>query len=360
MHVLSRTIDVLRAGIDAGLHLGAQLCVSVGGEVVCDTGVGQARFGVEMSPTSVVHWLSAGKPLTAVAVAQLWERGRLRLDDPVALHIPEFGVRGKDAVTIRHLLTHTAGFRAFGLRRDQPLPQALVEIYAMPLEPNWVPGKKAGYHSLSSWYVLGELVTRLSGVPISEYVRRFVCAPAEMTDTSIGLSGDALTSFEHRLAFVYDTSDHPPAPSYTGPSSAELNTPSPGSNTRGTARDMVRFYDALLSDRLVSEQTREAMTARHRAGLHDRTFGQSIDFGLGFLINSSHYKPDSAHPYSYGRHASARTFGHSGSQSSCAFVDPEQQLIVAWHCNGTPGEPCHQSRQVAINEAIYEDLGLTT
>jgi CubicO group peptidase (beta-lactamase class C family) len=64
-------------------------------------------------------------------------------------------------------------------------------------------------------------------------------------------------------------------------------------------------------------------------------------------------------PYSFGRHASTDTFGHSGNQASCAFADPKNRLVVAWACNGMPGERKHQQRQRAINNSIYEDLGLT-
>jgi CubicO group peptidase (beta-lactamase class C family) len=63
-------------------------------------------------------------------------------------------------------------------------------------------------------------------------------------------------------------------------------------------------------------------------------------------------------PYGYGRKASPNTFGHSGNQSSCAFADPVHRLAVAWLTNGMPGERRSQQRQRAINNAIYEDLGL--
>jgi hypothetical protein len=62
-------------------------------------------------------------------------------------------------------------------------------------------------------------------------------------------------------------------------------------------------------------------------------------------------------PYGYGRAATRETFGHSGNQSSCAFADPGRQLVVAWCCNGMPGERKHQQRQREINNAIYQDLG---
>jgi CubicO group peptidase (beta-lactamase class C family) len=82
-----------------------------------------------------------------------------------------------------------------------------------------------------------------------------------------------------------------------------------------------------------------------------------IDFGLGFIVNSNRYGVETV-PYGYGRSAADQAFGHSGAQSSCAFGDPTHKLVVAWSCNGLPGERLHQRRAREINSAIYEDLGL--
>ena len=60
----------------------------------------------------------------------------------------------------------------------------------------------------------------------------------------------------------------------------------------------------------------------------------------------------------YGGYASDEAFGHSGAQSSCAFADPARKLVVAWSCNGLPGERLHQRRAREINSAIYDDVGL--
>lgn len=115
-------------------------------------------------------WFSSTKAITAVAVAQQWERGKFDFDDPVAKYIPEFGNRGKEAVTIRHVLTHRGGFRmADGGNRSlaRTMADNLKEIYQAELEPGWVPGKKAGYHPTSGWFILGELVQRTSGKQFS-------------------------------------------------------------------------------------------------------------------------------------------------------------------------------------------------
>ena len=99
-----------------------------------------------MTMETVNPWLSAAKPMTAMLMAQLVEAGQLHWDDPVASHIPEFGTRGKSAVTIRHLLTHTAGLN----RVDPGWPEvawneSIRRICAAAADPQWIIGETAGY-----------------------------------------------------------------------------------------------------------------------------------------------------------------------------------------------------------------------
>src|SRR4029434_3199740 len=137
---LPRTRAVIEAGIAEKLHLGCQLYASANGQTVADLAIGEARPGEPLRHDHLMLWLSATKPIAAIAIAQLWERELLDLDHPVARHIPEFAARGKDAVTIRHLLTHTAGFRGVAASWSLlPWDQILSRIYAAPLEPGWVP-----------------------------------------------------------------------------------------------------------------------------------------------------------------------------------------------------------------------------
>ena len=134
---------------------------------------------------------------------------------------------------------------------------------------------------------------------------------------------------------------------------------------RGPIRELGRFYETMLArgqcaatgERVLLPQTVEAMTARHRANTPDKTFGAIIDWGLGFMINSAIYGNMDA-PYQYGPHASPRTFGHSGNQSSVGMADPEHGLVVAIMFNGMAGEARHQPRMRETLAAVYEDLGL--
>jgi CubicO group peptidase (beta-lactamase class C family) len=371
---LPRALAALDAGRRAGLHLGAQLYASLGGETVADLALGEARPGETMTPDHLMLWLSSTKPVTAVAVAQLWEHGLLELDDPVAQHLPEFAAGGKDAVTVRHVLTHTGGFRMAGV--DWPeagWDEVVDEVCRRKLEPRWVPGEKAGYHQAGSWFVLGELVRRLDGREFHRYVREEVFAPIGADDAWIGMPGDRHRAYRDagRLAPMYATEAdrdgrRPPRP--TG-ADGELRVvrPSPGGNGWGPMRALGRFYETLLfggrppggaaASRILSPQAVEAFTARHRVGMFDHTFQHVMDWGLGFICDSKQYGADTV-PYAYGTLCSRRTFGHSGYRSSTGFADPRHRLVVALGMNGLPEAGVHERRVREVLDALYRDLGL--
>jgi len=361
--MLPRTVEVINQGIAEGLHLGAQVYASLAGRVVADLGIGDAREGVPMTPDTIMLWLSSGKPVGGVALAQLWERSRLDLDTPVCRFIPEFGNKGKEAVTLRHLLTHTGGFRfADVARREAPWEELIASICAAKLEPGWIPGAKAGYHPASSWFLLAEIVRRIDGRPYSRYVREEIFEPLGLRDSWVGIPPEQLRAYGDHAGIIYDTQGERPVPSVLD-SEAHGLTYRPGGSARGPIRDLGRFYEMLLfrgqrdGARILSPQTVEALTARHRAGMFDLTFQHVMDWGLGFIIDSKMYGADTA-PYGYGPYASPRTFGHSGYRSSVGYCDPEHGLVVAVVANGTPAEERHQRRFRAISAAIYEDLAI--
>ena len=362
---LPSAVAALEQGISERLHVGAQLYVSRDGQAVADVAVGESRPGVAMSPDTLMLWLSSSKPVTAVAIAQMWERGKLRLDDRVAEHVPEFGTNGKEPVTIRHVLTHTAGFRW----ADSGWPQAsweqsIARVCEAKQERGWVAGRSAGYSPYASWFLLGELVRRLDDRDrdFGQYLREEVFEPLGMRDSWLAMPPDRYRDYGDRIGVMHKTEGGKVE-------DAGLDTDRhaaaarPSGGGRGPARELGRCYEMLLAGgtlggaRVVSPQTVEAMAARHRTGVRDETFKHVMDWGLGFIINSSQYGPETV-PYGYGPHASPRTFGHSGSQSSSAFADPEHGLVVACVCNGMPGEPAHQARMRRIHGAIYQDLGI--
>ena len=200
---LDRASKVIESGIERGLHIGAQLYVSQGGKRVADLAFGLAREGVPMTPDTIMLWMSSTKPITAIATGQIWERGKIALDDPVSKYIPEFGAKGKESITVRHVLTHTGGFRlAVGPWTNDPWEQIVAQICDAEIEQGWTIGKTSGYHIASGWYVLGEIVRRVcgGGRAYSQYLREEILEPLGMRDTWIGMPADRWRGYGDRIA----------------------------------------------------------------------------------------------------------------------------------------------------------------
>jgi CubicO group peptidase (beta-lactamase class C family) len=361
---LPRTVAELESGIAARLQLGGQIRVEQGGALVADAGFGEARPGEPMRRDHLMLWMSSTKPIAALAIAALWERGAIRLDDPVARYIPEFAAGGKDRVTVRHLLTHTGGIRML----DTGWPALgwdgiVAKICAQRLEPRWEPGMKAGYHLASSWFILGELVRRIDGRPFERWVREETFLPLGLEDCWIGMPAERRDAYGSRLAPMYDvpSGDSGELTENDAIRGDRLVVPSPGGNGCGPVSGLAGIYRMLAAGgeldghRFLRPQTVEALVARHRVGLVDATFRTKLDWGLGFIINSSHYA-DPAMPYGYGPLAGLRTWGHSGARSSTAFHDPDFGLTVALAVNGMPDDETHRARFERLTRALYEDL----
>ncbi len=163
---LPKAVAVLDEERARGHHLGAQLYIRYGDDVVVDDGWGETRPGIPLTSDAIILWLSATKPIVATALAQLWERGIVDIDDPVVDVIPDFGQSGKAQITFRHILTHTGGFRNADVQWDEDTWETIIpKICAAPLESDWHPGQKAGYHVATGWYILGEAIQTVRPIP---------------------------------------------------------------------------------------------------------------------------------------------------------------------------------------------------
>lgn len=145
-----------------------------------------------MQPDSIFLVASITKPVVVSAVVLLAERGHLLLDDPAGRYVPEFGVKGKEAITLRQLMTHTSG-----LPDMLPDNQSLREAHApmaefirriCDLTPDFPAGTAIQYQS-AGIAILGEIVQRVSGLPLPDFLRREIFEPLGMHDTGLGMAG---------------------------------------------------------------------------------------------------------------------------------------------------------------------------
>src|SRR5207245_3002562 len=122
---------------------------------------------------------SSTKTVTSLAALMLVDRGELDVDQPVAKYWPEFGANGKQDVLVRHVMSHGSGVSGL----DQPAPvevlydweQATSRMAAQA--PWWEPGTASGYHALNYGHLVGEIVRRISGKPLKQFVAEEIAGP---------------------------------------------------------------------------------------------------------------------------------------------------------------------------------------
>jgi len=360
---LPRTEAVLERQRAEGLHPGACVVATLDAEPAAAVAVGEARPGVAMSPSTVVPWFSMTKVATALRVAMAWEAGAVSLDDPVALHLPAFSAGGKADVTVRHLLTHTAGFRG----ADGPDPQPdwddeVARICAEPQEDGWRPGRDAGYSLRAGFHVLAEVVRRAldDDRPWERMVGDDVLGPLGMADSALALDAATFDRLSPRAATYWSTPPAAAQPRALEDDAAKAAVCHPGSSGRGPVEELPRLLEVLYlgGGPLLSRVAAEAVTARHRTGVPDRTFGAVLDWGLGVIVDAKVHGRELV-PYGFGAAASPRTFGHGASQSAGLLCDPEVGLVAAFACTGMCGDAAHSRRAHEVFTALYEDLSLT-
>ena len=356
---LAPVLELLERRRADGWHDGAQCYVSRYGEALLDTAIGESRPGRALESDDLMLLYSAGKPVTTVAVLQLWEQGKLALDDRIADYIDGWGA-GKERCTIRHVLTHTGGFpRADAQMFDADVPYDEVVAHIAASPARWEPGTDAAYHPSSGWKILGAVVERVDGRPIDRYVREEVLEPLGLENLRLGIPLDQQPAFGERIAPVYwrghvfpivdpdgsfqmvpyRVDEHHNEPAFV----AKVE---PGGGMRGAARELGRFYESLLGygPSVLEARTVEVMRAVHRFGIKDRLFRTNIPWGLGVQVQFSG---------GTGR----RAFGHGGMASSRALADPEFGLVMAVVTNGLPGFVEAEQRLFELTDAVYSALG---
>jgi CubicO group peptidase (beta-lactamase class C family) len=360
--LFDEVIDTLEQQRVEGLHDGAQVYVSRFGEPLLDVAVGESKPGRPLERDDVMLWYSSGKPVTTTAVLQLWERGRIGLDDRVAEYVDGWGA-GKERVTLRHVLTHTGGFTMAGrgelFDTDVPWAEAVARIAAHPAE--WEPGTKAGYHPTSGWKILGAVVEAVDGRPIERYVADEVFAPAGMKESRLGVPPEEQAALGDRLVPVAWKGHALAINDQDGlrmmPYHIERihNEPwhvakvEPGGGMRGPARELGRLYESLLGfgPPLLEPRTVEVMAAVHRYGLPDIIFGgMKTPWGLGVQVAGGM----SGGP---GR----RAFGHGGMASSRGLADPDAGLVLVLVANGLPDPFRNEQRMFAFTDGVYRAFG---
>ena len=308
--------------MDAG-EVGASAAVYVNGEPVVDIWGGhidQARTIAWGRDTITSVW-STTKPMVALCVLILADRGEIDLDAPVAAYWPEFAAAGKEHVVVRHLLGHTAGLP------DWDVPTTVEDLYSWPTAtarlaaqaPQWTPGADGGYHSVTFGFLLGEVVRRVTGRDLGGFFAEEVAGPLG-ADFHIGLPAE----HDHRVAplIAAPQGDKPPG-FLLGVSDANsvafrrALVPAVGGfgNARsvGAVQSVLACGGAAHGVRLLSQAGCERVFEEQFSG-RDRVLGMQMRYGLGYRLEG-------------------RTCSWGGWGGSLVYVDFEHRMTVSYVMN---------------------------
>lgn len=347
--------NALATMLDAG-DAGGSAAVFVDGEPVVDVWGGFADAGrtVPWERDTIVNVWSVTKTMTALGALVLADRGELDPDAPVSRCWPEFAAAGKEKVLVRHLLSHTAGLPDW----DGPIeelydwPAATARLAARA--PRWEPGAAAGYHSLTQGFLVGEVVRRITGRSVGEFLAAEVTGPLG-ADFHIGLAAE----HDHRVARTIPPTGQgedyaasaPGNPSGSeagngvrvrdGNSEAWRRAQIPAASGFGNARSvaLVQSLAACGGDvngvRLLSRPGCDRAREEQFAG-DDRVLGMPMRWGLGYGLFGSAY-------------------GWGGWGGSLVMIEPDSRMAVAY-VTQQMREPAQDTRGLEIVAAAYEGL----
>lgn len=362
---------------------GAVCLIARKGKIVYHKAFGYRDVALQtpMDKDDIFRIMSMSKAITSVAVMMLYEEGHFLLDDPVSNFIPEFknpqvlkqliinrrdttytAVPAKREVTIRHLLTHTAGIpymhplqlkaRIPQFHSTQPLTlaQTIPQLARLPLLHE--PGEQFTYGLNTD--VLGYLVEKISGMSFAEFLQKRIFKPLDMNDTFFYVPQDK----QHRLVTLYEEGKDGKVIPHTRPAEySDYATKgaqtyySGGAGLCSTAADYAKFMQMLLNGgryngaQILSRKTIELMTKNQIGNL---VTWNGTKFGLGFELIGEAQTAEL--PGSVG------IFRWGGMYSTAYWIDPKEELIALYFTQVWPSTHQFISKrfQVLTYQAIVD------
>lgn len=326
-----------------------QLVVVRHGQVVLDR-------AIHAAPSAPFFSFSVSKAFTGACVHRLLEEGRLEWDAPVARYWPEFGCKGKETATIRHIFLHQGGIPAPHLNRQALLwpswERVTKDVAATPAV--FPPGSRSEYHMVNYGFIFGKVIEAVTGMPFSSYLRQVVLDPLALYHTWLPVPAVELRR-SPRL-FTYAGSMRNACLVFNLPPYRRAIMPA--ANLHTTARDLAVFYQMLLNGGIYAGQRvlqSETVAAATRLGIEvPGTLGGARwahGFHLGGLDVSRELN-------GMGWGSTVRTFGHFGMGTCMAWADLDAGLAVAFTSNqmlDEAGGDCNR-RWASLSNAIWDSI----
>lgn len=277
----------------------------INGEIkwIKSVGFSDIENQVLASENSLYRIASISKPITAIAIMQLWEKGLINLDVDIRRYLPYFPEK-KYKFTVRQLLNHTSGIRnykegEFDSKKYYPTTREALKVFEFD-SLMFEPGTKYSYTSLG-YTILAAIIEEVTKISFEDYVKEKIFNSAGMLSSGID---------KHRQIIPFRTRGYEKDAEYNFVNAplADLSIKVAGGGFLSTSRDLLLFAKALLENRLIDGSTLKIMTSKTRL-----KNGSYIDYGLGFSLN---FENDTLKYFS---HAGAGT-----GFSSMLFISPSE------------------------------------
>ena len=345
--------NLFRQQIDRGRHPGAGLAVYRHGKLAVDLwgGLADDAAGTPVAADTMFILYSSTKPLAAACLHILWERGQLAWDDKVSDYWPEFAKHGKDAVTIRHVLTHRGGFPETPpeLSWDRWQDWDYVVECMEDIIPDYPAGQIMAYHPRNFGWVIGELVRRIDGRHIGVFLREEIFDPSgsarRIRRPAAGAGTPSIPHPRHgRLRPAgHDTPLQPPGSAPGGASGRRrhLHGPRLGSFLRHAVQRR-------RAGRRAHPETGNGGRghAPCKSEANDFSLGTRMRRSLGLVLDDSRMGATEKPGEGLG------TFGHGGAGTSVGWADPSLGLAMAYITNGFRASATNNPRLAAISRAV--------
>lgn len=354
---LSSTFDRL---IRKDKKIGAQFVVIKDGKIIIDRWGGSADFRhrVPVLPTTKFQAFSISKSLIAACILRLVDSGKIQLDGKVAEYWPEFGENGKGGISIRQVLLHQAGLPRRGIYQQiiniGDLERNISDLAKQ--YPEYPPGEKTAYHVLNFGFILGEVIDKISGNSLEEFLLTEFSLPLGLKDTSMTLSTQNL---DQSARISSGTIDQLPVAWFYN-SRKLKQAVIPGGSLHTTARNLAVFFQMLLNEGryggiqfLKSKSIQEATSLGYEG--YDASYERITRWGLGFNLGGEHDLNNDI-PDGMGMGSSVETFGHYGQRSSAAWADKKERIVFVFLCNRLISHIGYKERLRVLSDVVWNEL----
>jgi CubicO group peptidase (beta-lactamase class C family) len=356
--------DALVDNLASGEEFGASVYVDLDGTGVVDIWGGEAEAGRPWQSDTIVNVWSTTKTVTNLAALVLVDRGLLDPYSPVARYWPEFAANGKENVEVRHLLSHTSGVSGW----SQPF--AIEQMYDWELStsrlaeqaPWWEPGTASGYHALNQGHLVGEVIRRVSGKGLKEFVRDEIAGPLG-ADFQIGCVPADAARVAPVIApppLAIDLASLDPqsvaVKTFTGPLASAHAANTDGwraatigaANGHGNARSVVAIQSAVArgAGALISPETADLIFDVQSDGV-DLVLGVPIRFGIGYGL------PGDLVPHV----PKGKICFWGGWGGSLIIVDLDRKLTIGYMMNKMADGIVGSARGASYVQAVYDAVG---